>query len=81
MDSEKDHNFLLQWVLVDCLVAERANSLLESPGIPIFKTQNPPPPRQKKIPDNPHSVKCLFYHALTLTPFIGISYNDMVSLL
>ena len=49
MDSEKDHNFLLQWALVDCLVAERADSLLESPGIPIFKTQNSPPPRQKKF--------------------------------
>ena len=67
MDSEKDHNFLLQWALVD-LVAERADSLLESPGIPIFKTQNSP--LVKKILDNPHSVKCLFYHALTLTPFI-----------
>ena len=33
MDSEKDHNFLLQWALVDCLVAERADSLLGSPGL------------------------------------------------
>jgi len=47
MDSEKGHNFMLQWALVDCFVAERADSLSVSPGIPIFKMQNSPPSKKK----------------------------------
>jgi len=36
------------------------------PGIPVLKTQNSPPPPNKKIPENSRSVKCLILHALTI---------------
>ena len=34
------------------------------PGIPVLKTQNSPPAKEK-IPENSRSVKCLILHALT----------------
>jgi len=77
MDSDKGHNFLLQWALVDCLVAEWADRVTGNSHFQDAKF----PPGKEKNPDNPRKMLVLpIYYAVTLTPFIGINYNDMVSL-